>query len=250
MSERIAEASPRLKARVAGGLWLMVIAAGMTAFLIRSPMIVRGDAAATATRILASESLFRLGFAADLLAGVFYMGVTVLLYRLLKPVSRTLSLLAAFFGLAGVAIGGATSLTNLATLILLGGGQYSSAFTSSQSQAMALMSLRLYEQAFSIAMAFFGFQCILIGCLIVRSTFLPRVLGVLLAIGGSSYVISSFASFLSPAFAAHLLPFIIPAALLGEGSLTVWLLLIGVNVPRWNEQANAAGIRSQRAMHS
>src|SRR5437879_1342393 len=113
MMERIAEASPSLKARIAGGLWLMVIIAGMTAFVIRSPLIVSGDAAATATNILASESLFRLGFTADLIAGACYMGVTVLLYRLLKPVSRSLSLLAAFFGLAGVAIGSATSLTNL-----------------------------------------------------------------------------------------------------------------------------------------
>ena len=238
--ERIAEASPRLKARVAGGLWLMVIAASMTAFLVRSPMIVRDDAAATATRILASESLFRLGFAADLMAGVFYMGVTVLLYRLLQPVSRSLSLMAAFLGLAGVAIGGANSLTNLATLVLLGGGQCLSAFSTSQLQAMALMSLRVYEQGFNIGMVFFGFQCVLIGCLIVRSTFLPRVLGVLLAIGGSSYVISSFASFLSPALAAHLLPFIIPAALLGEGSMTLWLLIKGINVQRWKEQARAA----------
>jgi hypothetical protein len=238
--ERIAEASPRLKARIAGGLWLMVIAASMTAFLVRSPMIVRDDAAATATRIMASESLFRLGFAADLMAGVFYVGVTVLLYRLLKPVSRSLSLMAAFLGLAGVAIGGANALTNLATLVLLGGGQYLSAFSTSQLQAMALMSLRVYEQGFNIGMVFFGFQCILIGCLIVRSTFLPRILGVLLAIGGASYLISSFASFLSPATAAHLLPVIIPAALLGEGSLTLWLLVKGINVERWKEQASAA----------
>jgi hypothetical protein len=245
MLERIAEASPRLKARIAGGLWLTVIAASMTAFLVRSPMIVRDDAAATATRIMASESLFRLGFAADLMAGVFYTGVTVLLYRLLKPVSRSLSLMAAFLGLAGVAIGGANSLTNLATLVLLGGGQYLSAFSASQLQTMALMSLRVYEQGFNVGMVFFGFQCILIGCLIVRSTFLPRILGVLLAIGGASYLISSFASFLSPATAAHLLPFIIPAALLGEGSLTLWLLVKGINVQRWKEQASAVeGLRT------
>ncbi|OLD62100.1 MAG: hypothetical protein AUI33_13820 [Ignavibacteria bacterium 13_1_40CM_2_61_4] len=235
------EASPRLKARIAGGLWLMVIAGSVSAFVLGSPLIVPGDAAATATNILASESLFRLAFAANLIAGVCYMGVTVLLYGLLKPVSRTISLLAAFFGLAGVAIGSATSLTNLAILVLLGDGQYSSAFTTSQLQAMALMSLRLYLQGFNISMVFFGFQCFLIGYLIVRSTFLPRILGVLLAIGGASYVISSFATFLSPAFGARLAPFILPAALLGEGSLTLWLLVIGVNVQRWQEQASAAG---------
>src|SRR6266508_2086475 len=98
---------------------------------------------------------------------------------------------------------------------------------------MALMSLRLYVQGFNITMAFFGFQCFLIGCLIVRSTFLPRILGVLLAMGGSCYVISSFATFLAPSFGGRLTPFIIPAALLGEGSLTFWLLVFGVNDQRW-----------------
>ena len=241
MMERVAETSPRFKARIAGGLWLMCIITGMSAFVLRSPLIVIGDAAVTATNILAKESLFRLGFAADLIAGAFYMGVTVLLYVLLKPVSRSLSLLAAFFGLAGIAIGAATSLTNLAALVLLGGGEYSSAFTTSQLQAMALMSLRLSFQGFLISMVFFGFQCFLVGCLIVRSTFLPRILGVLLAIGGSSYIISSFATFLAPAFGARLSPFIIPAALLGEGSLTLWLLVKGVNAERWKERASAAG---------
>ncbi|HEV8383988.1 MAG TPA: DUF4386 domain-containing protein [Candidatus Acidoferrales bacterium] len=236
MMERTAESSPRRKARIAGGLWLMVIVAGMSAFVIRSPLIVRGDAAATASNILASESLFRLAFAADLIAGVCYLGVTVLLYVLLKPVSRSVSLLAAFFGLAGVAIGSATSLTQLASLVLLGGGQYASAFTTSQLQAMAQASLRLYAQGFNMAMVFFGFQCLLIGCLIARSTFLPRILGVLLAIGGSSYIISSFATFLSPAIGARLTPLIVPAALVGEGSLTLWLLVKGVNEQRWKEQ--------------
>ena len=109
---------------------------------------------------------------------------------------------------------------------------------------MALAALRLYEQAFLIAMVFFGLQCVLVGCLIVRSTFLPRILGVLLALGGLSYVISSLASFLAPAFGARLAPFIVPAAILGEGSLTLWLLLMGVNAQRWNEQASAATIRT------
>ena len=238
--KQIKEASPRLKARIAGGLWLMVIVAGMSAFVIRSPLIVPGDAAATAAKILAKESLFRLGFAADLIAGACYMGVTVLLYGLLKPVSRSLSLLAAFFGLAGIAIVAATSITNLAPLVLLGSGEYSSAFTVSQLQAMALTSLRLSFQGFILAMVFFGFQCLLIGCLIVRTTFLPRILGVLLAIGGSSYIISSFATFLAPAFGARLSPFIVPLALLGEGSLTLWLIVMGVNEQRWKEQLSMA----------
>ena len=244
MMERIAKASPRFQARMAGGLWLMVIATGMFAFLAGATLIVRNDAVATATNILAAERIYRLAFVADLIAGACYMGVTVLLYGLLKPVNRSVSLLAAFFGLGGIAIGAASSLVRLAPLVFLRSDQYLSTFTTNQLQAMALVSLRLYEQAFLIAMVFFGLQCVLVGCLIVRSTFLPRILGVLLALGGSSYVISSSASFLAPAFGARLAPFIIPAAILGEGSLTLWLLLMGVNAQRWNEQASAATIRT------
>ncbi|HSP64192.1 MAG TPA: DUF4386 domain-containing protein [Pyrinomonadaceae bacterium] len=241
MTERIAEASPRFKARVAGGLWLLCIVAGVGGFVAGAPLIVPNDAAATAANILANESLFRLGFAADLISGLSYVGVTVFLYYVLKPVSRSLSLLAAFFGLAGVAIGGVAWVSHLVPLVLLHGDQYLSAFTTSQLQAMALTALKLQMQVFFIGMVFFGIQCILIGYLVARSTFLPRILGVLLAIGGTSYVISSFANFLAPVFGAHLMPFIIPAAFIGEGSLGLWLLVKGVNVPRWKEQANAAG---------
>jgi len=237
MANRIGEASARLEARIAGGLWLVVLVAGTAAWLLRAPLIVRRDAAATAANVLASEPSFRLGFAADLIGGTCYLGVTVILYGLLKPLNRSLSLLAAAFGVVGVAVGAAISLNSLAPLNQLGTGQPLAAFSTGQLQAQALLSLRLYEQGFSIGMVFFGFQCISIGWLIARSTFLPRILGWFLAIGGSSYVISSFASFLSPALGARLSPWILPTALVGEGSLCLWLLLKGVNVPRWEESA-------------
>src|SRR5439155_15061307 len=193
----------------------------------------------TAANILAHESLFRLGFAANLISGLAYVGVTVFIYYVLKPVSRSLALLAAFFGLAGVAIGGVAWVSNLAPLVLLHGDPYLSAFTTSQLQAMSMIALKLPTQVFFIGMVFFGIQCILIGYLIARSTFLPRILGALLAIGGTCYVIASFANFLLP-LGASLVPFIFPMALVGEGSLTVWLLVKGVNEERWYEQASAA----------
>src|SRR5215216_4897322 len=207
--------SPRLKARMAGALWLIVIAAGASAVAIRSSLIVRVDAAATAANILASESLFRLAFVGDLIGGACYMGVTVILYDLMKPVSRTPALLAALFGLAGVVIGTATFLNHLVPVVVLADAPYLAAFTAGQLQAQAYVSLQLYGQGYSIAMVYFGLQCVLIGYLIVRSTFLPRLLGVLLAFGGASYVISSLADFLSPAFGAHLAPFILPLAVVG-----------------------------------
>ena len=238
MMQSNTELSPRAKAIAAGGLWWVCIILGVVGFVVGAPLIVANDAAATAANILAKESLFRLGFAADLISGLSYVGVTVFIYYVLKPVSRSLSLLGAFFGLAGVAIGGASWVIHLTPLLLLHGDAYLTAFTTSQLQAMSLAALKLQLQVFPIGMVFFGIQCISIGYLVARSAFLPRILGVLLAIGGMCYVIASFANFLAPSFGPHLVPFMMPVALIGEGSLGLWLLVKGVNVQRWNEQAS------------
>ena len=241
MMQSNSEPSPRFKARAAGALWWLCIISGMTGFVVGAPLIVADDATATATNILAKESLFRLGFAADLISGVSYVGVTAFIYYLLRPVSRSLSLVGAFFGLAGVAIGGALWVIHLTPLLLLHGDQYLTAFTTSQLQAMSLAALKLQAQAFPIGMVFFGIQSISIGYLVARSTFLPRILGVLLAIGGTCYVIVSFANFLAPSFGSHLVPFMMPIALIGEGLLGGWLFIKGVNVQRWNQQASLHG---------
>lgn len=104
------------------------------------------------------------------------------------------------------------------------------------------MFLKLHFQGYNICMVLFGSNNLLIGYLIFRSTFLPQFLGVLLAISGFCYLINGFANFLSPAFAAHLVPYILVPGL-AELLLALWLVVIGVNVPRWNEQASAAGVR-------
>src|SRR5437762_7087312 len=238
MTKSNLEMSPRFQARMAGGLWWLCIVSGVVGFVAGAPLIVANDAAATAANILAKESLFRLGFAADLISGLSYVGVTAFIYCVLKPVSRSLSLLGAFFGLAGVAIGGASWVIHLVPLLLLHGDQYLIAFTTSQLQAMSLAALKLQAQVFPIGMVFFGIQCISIGYLVARSTFLPRILGVLLAVGGTCYVIVSFASFLAPSFGPRLVPFLMPIALVGEGALGGWLLIKGVDVQTWNKQAS------------
>src|SRR5207248_9260523 len=180
-----------------------------------APLVVANDATATATNIVTKESLFRLGFVADLISGLSYVGVTAFIYYLLRPVSKSLSLVGAFFGLAGIAIGGASWVIHLTPLLLLHGDQYLTAITTSQFQAMSLAALKLQLQVFPIGMVFFGIQCISIGYLVARSAFLPRILGVLLAIGGMCYVIASFANFLAPSFGPRLVPFMMPVALIG-----------------------------------
>jgi hypothetical protein len=200
-------------------------------------LVVYGDAAATAHNILANEPLFRWGFAAALISAVCYITVTLLLYDIFRPVNRSVSLLAAFFSLMGCTIQALSSLFHLAPLVVLGGEQYLSVFKVEQLQALALLFLKLRVQTASIYMVFFGWYCLLIGYLIFRSTFLPRILAVFMAIAGLSYQL-----FLSPPLANYLFPYIVkPAGALGELSLILWLLVVGVNVQRWKEQASAAG---------
>jgi len=237
--EQIAEASPRLKARVAGIFYLLCgMAYSFADGSVRGKLVVVGDAAATAHNVLAHESLYRLGFALDLISALGYITVTLLLYDMFRPVNRSISLLAAFFSLTGCTIQAFSTLFHLAPLVILGGEQYLSVFTLEQLQALALMFLKLRAQTSSVYMVFFGWYCILIGYLIFRSTFLPRILGVFMAIAGLSYQL-----FLSPPLANYLFPYVVkPAGALGELSLILWLLVIGVNPQRWREQARAGGM--------
>ena len=238
MTENTSKTSPRLKARTVGGLYLIVIAAGLFAeAFVRGTLIVSGDAAATASNILASEQLFRLGFAADLVAVAAYIGVTALLYELLKPVSRTLALLGAFFGLAGSAIMAVNMVNHLAPLFLLGDAGYLSAFEADQLQALARVSLRLHSLGYNIAIVFFGLHLLFLGWLVLRSRFLPRILGVLLAIAAVGFLANKFTIFLAPAFAAQIPPYVMLTSLIGEGALALWLLVMGVNAAKWKEQA-------------
>jgi Domain of unknown function (DUF4386) len=237
MMERIAETSPGFKARVAGVFQLLeATTAAFGQVIVLDRLVVSGNAVATAVNILGHERLFWLGFASSLIGVAFHIAWALLFYELLKPVNRSLSLLAAFVILVGCAMQALTSLLYLAPLFILQGGSSFIAFTPEQLQALALMFLKLNAYAFDIYLVFFGFWCVLIGYLIFKSTFLPRVLGVLLAISGLGWV-----TYLYPPLATRLFfPFIAAASALGEIPLELWLIVMGVNVQRWKEQASAA----------
>jgi hypothetical protein len=182
MMKRIAEASPRLMARIAGVFYLITFVTGVVALMVRGTV----------------------GVAAGLVAAACYVAVTVLFYPLFRPVNGRLSLLAACLSLAGIVVG-PLRLTGVNPLV------------------------------------FFGFYCLLIGYLIFRSTFLPRILGALMLFAGLGWL-----TFLSPALARSLAPYNFAPGLIGEGVLTVWLLAVGVNARRWTEQAGVAG--AQRSL--
>jgi hypothetical protein len=196
---------------------------------------------ATAANILAHESLYRFGGAADLIGLACDTAVALIFYELFKPVNRSLSLLAAFFRLMFIAIMAANTLNHFAPLGFLGGSHDLSIFTAAQLRAEALVSLRLHALGYNICLVFFGLTCLLLGYLIFRSTFLPRIVGVFIAIAGVGYLINSFVHFLAPAFGANVFRYILVPCGIGEFVLIVWLLVVGVNSQRWREQASTAG---------
>jgi len=241
MMERIEE-SPRLYARIAGFLYLIVIVGGVFAELfVRGRLIVHGDAAATAHNIVAHELLYRWGFAVELFYCAFCnVPLALIFYNLFKVVNKNVALLVVFFDLVGTAIESVSLLAHFAPLVFLGGGHYLSAFNEEQLQASAYMSLQLFDTGFAICLVFFGFYCLSLAYLILRSTFFPRLIGVLLAIEGLGYLINSFALFLAPALEARIFPYFMATAI-GEVALCLWLLVMGVNEHRWKEQAGVAG---------
>ncbi len=241
LTQRMAAASPRLKARIAGVVYLLFFLTAILGefFTQQAGMSglggVSGDAAATANKILAHESSFWVGFALGLLSIACYVAVTALFYGLFQPVSRSLAFLAACFSLVGLAIQAFASCFQLAPLVILGGSPYLSVFTVKQLQALALLFLHVNDQAYGIGLVFDGLFLLLIGFLILRSIFLPRMLGALVALAGLGWL-----TFLAPPLATHLSPYIQVLGFLAELLLMLWLLVIGVNAERWKEQASQA----------
>lgn len=168
-----------------------------------------------------------------LVSTAFYVALAALFYHLFKPVNRSLSLVAAFLNLMGCAILVFGSVLQLAPLVILGGGRYLSVFSVQQLEALAYAFLKLNGQASNMTLVFFGLYCILIGYLIFRSTFLPRILGVLMMLAGVGWL-----AFLAPPVADHLSLYIEGLGILAEALLMLWLIVMGVNSERWKEQAS------------
>ena len=236
-TEWIAKSSPRLTARITGVFYLITILTGIFAQgFVSERLVVGGDAAATAANILAHSSLFQLAFAVYMIEMACQIAMTALFYDLLKPAGKSVSLLAAFLGLAGCVIKTMSRLFFIAPLFILGGAHYLSVFSAAQLQALALLFLKVNDRGAGIALAFFGFYAILTGYLIIKSTFLPRILGVWSVVAGVGWL-----TFLYPPLGYRLFFYIAPVGLLGAAGLMLWLLVFGVNEQRWKEQASAAG---------
>jgi uncharacterized protein DUF4386 len=227
-----AEISPLVRARVAGALYLVAnIFAPFTLLYLPSRFIVRGDAAATANNVIASESLFRFGIVGNLFTFIANIFLALALYQLLKVVNKNMASLMVILFLVGVPIAMLNELSQLAILQLLGGADYLKAYPTDQLQALAYLLLRLHDQGLLIAHIFFGLWLLPMGYLVFKSGFIPRIVGVLLVIAGVGYVVQGFASFLG-----HNVNIILFTGL-GELVFLLWLLIKGVNVEQWKKRA-------------
>jgi len=227
---------PKMIARSTGLFYLVLLATGVFAQgFIADKLIVAGDAAATATNILTNRGLYQTAFTIYMVEMASQIAVTVLFYRLLRPVGRSAALLAMAWGLTGCVIKTAGRVFFLAPLFLLpdrANTHYLHVFSPEQLQAISLVFLGVNDRAAGMGLAFFGFCDTLNGCLIFKSTFLPRWLGVLTLIGGLGWM-----TFAYPPLGSRLF---LPLALYGlVGSLVMiaWLLIKAVDEERWKAVA-------------
>ena len=233
MHAPLLEMPPRTAARVAGVLYLVIIAGGLFAeAFVRGQLIVAGDAAATARGILDHALLYRLGFAVHLFYLACAVTLAVVFYDMFRRVSASLALLALCFDVVAIAIEATNLLNQFAPLRLLTDTGLSG-LEAGQLEAMAYAHARLFASGFGLSLVFFGFFSLAIGSLIYRSGFLPRALGILMAVAGGCYLLNSFAVFLSPGLAAHLFPWILLPCLVAELSLALWLVVKGIHVARF-----------------
>ncbi len=224
---RIPDQSPRMTARMAGLFYLIFILTSALASLIRSKIIVNGDAAATANNIMSSQGLFRLGFMIELVSAMFFLLAAWSLYQLLRPVNTNLALLFLLLNLGGVIIESANMLNLVSPFTILSGVDYLKVFQTNQLQALAMSSLDSYTNGFMIAQIFYGTWVLPLGYLLYKSHLVPRILGILLIIDFFGILSWFLQFFFFPGYAILSYPGL-AASFVAEVSLSLWLLIMGV----------------------
>lgn len=231
------ERSPQRYARIAGVLYLAIILLGLFGeVFVRGALVVSGDATATANAISASPLLWRAGIAGDLLMQVFDVPVIVIFYFLFRSVDENLALLATLMNLVQTAVLAANKLNLVLPLLLLNGGGYLNTFSPEQLHTLSYLAIEAHGIGFAIGLIFFGFACLVQGCLMFRASYFPKFLGVLLTIAGVCYLVNSFALLLAPKLATPLFPGVLIPPFIGELLLALWLTVKGINMEQWKQR--------------
>jgi hypothetical protein len=227
-----ARASINTTARRAGALYLALVPfSAFSFFYVPSVLVVRDDAATTARNIMASELLFRAGTVSHLITQVIFVGVVLALYRLFKPVSESRATLMVVLALLGIPIACVNEVNHLAILRLLSGAS-DGALSSTQLHAQVMLFLNMYDDGIFIAQAFWGLWLLPLSSLVLRSGFLPKVLGIAVLVAGAAYVFDSSTQLLALSSAT-----ISQYTFVAELLFPLWLVVKGVNVERWQVAA-------------
>ncbi|MEP6901822.1 MAG: DUF4386 domain-containing protein [Actinomycetota bacterium] len=229
--------SNKKTARIAGLLYLVVVLTGIFSLAyVPSKLIVRGDAAATVHNIAASESLFRLGIVSGIICYTFFLFLPLVLYQLLKPVNETYAKLMVILALVSVPISFVNLINKFAVLSLVSGADYLKVFDHDQLQAQVLFYLDLYNNGILVVQIFWGLWLFPFGYLVYKSSFLPKILGVLLMLGCFGYLIDFIGSTLILNYSETVIShYVTLPASLGEIGICLWLLIFGVkNKPTLN----------------
>lgn len=239
-SIRSVDAAPQTYARLAGGLYLAIIALGIVAqVVVRDRLIVPADVAATARNLTAMQPLWRLGLASEMLALLCTLALAMIYFVLLRPVSRELSILAALLRVVSVSVQAVAVLQLDLALLPLNDPAFSLAFSPDQRAELAALAIRTHSHGYTLALLIVGAAFLIHGFLIVRSTFLPKVLGRLIQVAGVGYLVNGFTLVLAPAWSGQVFLTIMLPVFIGETTLSLWLLIKGVHVERWRQVAAA-----------
>lgn len=227
-SDELGDHRPHRDARIAGALYVLVIAGGLFAGIVQDSLTVSGDAAATTAAIAAHQTLWRWGIGVHLI----YLAVpttvmNVLLYRIFKPVQPTLALLALVSAIVSAAIEGAALLPLYLPLVITKSPSVFAAIGKAQQEEFVYLAIRMFDLGSGVALFFFSGFCAAIGVAILRSRLVPRIIGSLMIAAGVCYFVSSLATVVAPSLAHLLSPWIIIPCFLGEASLALWLLVKG-----------------------
>ena len=216
---------------------ITVVFGGLGESYIPGRIIVTGDAAATARNIVDHPLLFRAGFATYLVEGICDIALSVLFYLLLRPVSRSLALFAAFLGVFSTAMYAVAEAFYFApSIILLNNADYLKSFTPEQLTGLAYLSLRMFTRVAGLFLGVYGLATLIRGILIYRSTYLPRTIGALFVIGGLSFIAATLTTVLAPAYFSNVfLILMAPAGL----SLMVWLFIRGIDEDKWRAMSGS-----------
>jgi hypothetical protein len=223
--------SPKNPGRFAGLLYVLTSFVGFFAMgYVPSKLIVHGNAAATASNIAASETLFRLGIAGELIGQAGFIFVALALYDLLKGVNRRHASLMVTLIVVSIPIVIVNELNSIAALVLVRGADFLSIFEKPQRDALAMLFLNLHHHGFVVAEIFWGLWLFPLGLLVYRSRFLPRFLGVWIILAGFAWVVLSLTGILLPQYQDKVDTYAQPA-FFGEIAFMLWLLIRGARPP-------------------